>query len=259
VTEALRAGLRRLDEADGLEAVLGRLRSPWRSRSFGRVLGASELRPCGFGRDDRARGARAGPVRATEAGTGVVYRFTAHSRWLRSSRRAQRRTPVAFASLRSASEPVTIQLPSEPVLYEMAFDVGAEPAAEYALTIVKPAVEGDARGLFGTPRCAGVGRTCTPVAPLGTAGAGRLRCAVDAAGEWPDSRPGLQHHALVSQDTTTVQVTNRPIARFRLWSYSIGTAHSRYAPRILRRHGLSPTESHRQPTRESSFPVETSY
>jgi hypothetical protein len=63
----------------------------------------------------------------------------------------QRRTPVAFAALRSAADPVTIQLPSEPVLYEMAFDVGAEPAAEYALTIVKPAVEGDTV-VFSVPR-----------------------------------------------------------------------------------------------------------
>jgi hypothetical protein len=65
----------------------------------------------------------------------------------------QRRTPVAFAALRSGSEPVTIQLPSEPVLYEMAFDVGAEPAASYALTIFKPVADGDA-AVFSVPRVA---------------------------------------------------------------------------------------------------------
>jgi hypothetical protein len=48
---------------------------------------------------------------------------------------------------------VSIQLPSEPVLYEMSFDVGAEPAAEYALTIVRPGVEGDAL-VFSAPRVA---------------------------------------------------------------------------------------------------------
>jgi len=142
VTEALRAGLRRLDRADGVEALLAG--------------------PGPRNVSDRAAAYRARPSYALAASVAtlglavlslVLYGQLRHERELSASSRlveiasqftpVQRRTPVAFTSLRSASAPVTIQLPSEPVLYEMTFDVGAEPAAGYALTIVKPVVGGD--------------------------------------------------------------------------------------------------------------------
>jgi anti-sigma factor RsiW len=150
VTEALRAGLRRLDQTDGVEALL---------------VGSS---PQGI--SDRAAAFWARPNYALAASvatvglgvlTLVLYGQLKHERELSASSRpgevasqfgpVQRRTPIAFALLRSASEPVTIQMPSEAVLYEMAFDVGAEPAAEYALTIVKPVVDGNTV-VFSAPR-----------------------------------------------------------------------------------------------------------
>jgi hypothetical protein len=152
VTEALRTGLRRLDESDGLEALLGRSGRHgktdhsvafWARPSYALAasvatigLGVLALFLYGQLKQERGLSTASHPVE-------MVTQFTP----------AQRRTPVAFASLRGSSESVSIQLPSEPVLYEMAFDVGAEPAAEYALTIVRPAVEGDAM-VFSTPRVA---------------------------------------------------------------------------------------------------------
>jgi hypothetical protein len=152
VTEALRAGLRRLDQADGVEALLagsGPQGIPDRAAAFW------------------ARPAYALAASVATIGLGVLalvlYGQLRHERGLSASARpgemasqfapVQRRTPIAFAAMRSASEPVTIQVPSEAVLYEMAFDVGAEPAAGYALTIVRPVVEGDAV-VFTAPRVA---------------------------------------------------------------------------------------------------------
>jgi hypothetical protein len=143
VTEALRAGLRRLDEADGLEALLG---------GSGRH-GKTDHSVAFWARPSYALAASVATI-----GLGVLalvlYGQLKQERELSTVSRpvemvtqfgpTQRRTPVAFASLRSSSESVSIQLPSEPVLYEMAFDVGAEPAGEYALTIVRHAPQGDA-------------------------------------------------------------------------------------------------------------------
>jgi hypothetical protein len=150
VTEALRAGLRRLDEADGLEALLGGsgrhgmtdhpvafwARPSYALAAWVATIGLGVLALVLYGQleQERELSTASHPVE-------MVTQFAP----------TQRRTPVAFASLRSSSESVSIQLPSEPVLYEMAFDVGAEPAAVYALTIVRPAVEGDAM-VFSAPR-----------------------------------------------------------------------------------------------------------
>jgi hypothetical protein len=196
LTEALRAGLRRLDEADGIEAVLS-----------GSGLHRNSDRAVAFW----ARPSYALAASVATIGLGVMtlvlYGQLKHEREGSTASRpvemvtqfapTQRRTPVAFASLRSVSEPVSIQLPSEPVLYEMAFDVGAEPAAEYALTIVRPAAQGDVV-VFSAPRVApesdGLVRLSLHSALLAP---GDYVVQLMPQGSGPTADPGA-HHTLVS-------------------------------------------------------------
>jgi hypothetical protein len=196
VTEALRAGLRRLEEADGLEALLAvsgpqantdRSVAFWARPSYAlaasvATIGLGVLALVQYGQLKHEREGSAAP-RSAE----LVTQFAP----------TQRRTPVAFASLRSVSEPVSIQMSSEPVLYEMAFDVGAEPAAEYALTIVRPAAQGDVVVFSApsvTPEADGLVRLSLHSALLAP---GDYVVQLMPQGSGPTADPGADH-ALVS-------------------------------------------------------------
>jgi hypothetical protein len=156
VTEALRAGLRRLDGADGIEPLLSDASTSQPARTV-----ADRAVPVW----SRPAYALAASVAAIGLGilTLLLYGQLQQERELSATLRetatvaplaaARRQTALSFASLRSSTEPVAIRVPSEPVMYEMAFDVGAEPAAAYTLTFVRPAAHGDVV-VFSAPQVA---------------------------------------------------------------------------------------------------------
>jgi len=144
LTEGLRAGLTRLDRSGDIDQLINDLESGHSvSGARGRVLSFLS-RP-------------AYAMAATVAALGLGLLSALMFGQLQQERRLAatvlqhptmsgpilRREAVSFALLRSGTYGVSIRSPDSPVQYDLSFDVGAEPAVGYSITISRVVAEAD--------------------------------------------------------------------------------------------------------------------
>ena len=144
LTEALRVGLTRLDRSGEIDPLLN-------DPANGRPVTGKPGQVLSF--LSRPAYALAATVAALGLGLLSVLMFNQlqHARTLATTvgqppaaaTPAGRREALSFAMLRSDADAISIRSPDSPVQYDLSFDVGAEPAAEYSITISR--IEADTR------------------------------------------------------------------------------------------------------------------